>query len=77
MSFHVFTIAANSFLLNILRFFHGITTLNHNAFNRAGRFARAANAEQEKAFVGKYKTALETNDSATLQSVPYTTGADR
>ena len=41
-----------------------------------GLFARAANAEQEKAFVEKYKTALEVNDSATLQSVLYTTGAD-
>src|SRR6478609_2178886 len=41
-----------------------------------GLFARAANAEQEKAFVAKYKTALEANDSATLQSVLYTTGAD-
>jgi len=41
-----------------------------------GLFARAANAEQEKAFVEKYKTALEANDSATLQSVLYTTGAD-
>jgi nitrate reductase gamma subunit len=38
-----------------------------------GLFARAANAEQEKAFVAKYKTALEANDSATLQSVLYTT----
>ena len=41
-----------------------------------GLFARAANAEQEKAFVEKYKTALEVNDSATLQSVLYTTGSD-
>src|SRR5437763_15459471 len=41
-----------------------------------GPFARAASAEQEKAFVAKYKTALEANDSATLQSVLYTTGAD-
>ena len=41
-----------------------------------GLFARAANAEQERAFVAKYKTALEANDSATLQSVLYTTGAD-
>src|SRR5437764_12751092 len=41
-----------------------------------GLFARAANAEQEKAFVEKYKTALEANDSATLQSVLYTNGAD-
>jgi hypothetical protein len=41
-----------------------------------GLFAPAANAEQEKAFVEKYKTALEANDSATLQSVLYTTGAD-
>jgi hypothetical protein len=32
-----------------------------------GLFARAANAEQEKAFVEKYKTALEANESATLQ----------
>jgi hypothetical protein len=42
----------------------------------SGLFVRAANAEQEKAFVAKYKTALEANDSATLQSVLYTTGAD-
>src|SRR5438874_13452841 len=35
----------------------------------SGLFARAANAEQEKAFVEKYKTALEANDSAILQSV--------
>src|SRR5437762_14088850 len=41
-----------------------------------GLFARAANAEQEKGFVEKYKTALAANDSATLQSVLYTTGAD-
>jgi len=42
----------------------------------SGLFVRVANAEQEKAFVAKYKTALEANDSATLQSVLYTTGAD-
>src|SRR6266478_4947152 len=41
-----------------------------------GLFARAVNAEQEKSFVERYKTALEANDSATLQSVLYTTGAD-
>jgi hypothetical protein len=41
-----------------------------------GLFAHAASAEQEKAFVEKYKTALEANDSATLQSVLYTAGAD-
>src|SRR5438094_7926097 len=41
-----------------------------------GLFARTANAEQEKAFVEKYESALEANDSATLQSVLYTTGAD-
>src|SRR5205807_6900361 len=41
-----------------------------------GLFARAANAEKEKAFVEKYESALEANDSATLQSVLYTTGAD-
>lgn len=35
-----------------------------------------AGAEQEKAFIDKYKTALEANDAATLQSVLYTTGAD-
>ena len=39
-------------------------------------FAYTANAEQEKAFVEKYKIALEANDSATLQSVLYTIGAD-
>jgi hypothetical protein len=38
--------------------------------------AGAATAEQEKAFVDKYKTALEKNDTATLQSCLYTTGAD-
>jgi len=38
--------------------------------------ARAAAAEQEKAFVEKYKTALEANDTTTLQSSLYTTGAD-
>ena len=37
---------------------------------------RAAATEQEKAFVEKYKTALEAKDGATLQSVLYTTGAD-
>jgi hypothetical protein len=42
----------------------------------SGLCARAANAEQEKAFVERYKTALEANDSATLQSVLNTTGAD-
>jgi len=41
-----------------------------------GLFASAANAEQEKAYVEKYKAALEGKDSATLQSVLYTTGAD-
>jgi hypothetical protein len=81
MSFRIFTIAASSFIRNILRFFHKITTLNHNAFDHSGAFVRAATAEQEKAFVekafvAKYKTALEANDSATLQSVLYTTGAD-
>src|SRR2546421_12106279 len=38
--------------------------------------AQAAATEQGKSFVEKYKTALEANDSATLQSVLYTTGAD-
>jgi hypothetical protein len=38
--------------------------------------APAANAEQEKAFIEKYKTALEANDATSLQSVLYTTGAD-
>jgi len=38
--------------------------------------ARAAATEQEKAFVEKYKTALEANDTTTLQSSLYTTGAD-
>src|SRR5437763_2131964 len=42
----------------------------------SGLFARAANGEQEKAFVEKYNTALEANDSATFQSVLYTNGAD-
>ena len=37
--------------------------------------ARAA-TEQEKAFIEKYKTALETKDTTTLQSCLYNTGAD-
>src|SRR5438874_12374617 len=41
-----------------------------------GLFARAASPEQEKAFVAKYKDALDANDRATLQSVLYATGAD-
>ena len=40
-----------------------------------GLCARAA-TEQEKAFVEKYKTALETKDTTTLQSCLYTTGAN-
>jgi hypothetical protein len=40
-----------------------------------GLCAHAA-TEQEKAFVEKYKTALETKDTATLQSCLYTTSAD-
>jgi hypothetical protein len=39
-------------------------------------FARAAATEQEKAFVEKYKSALEANDTTGLQSYLYTTGAD-
>ena len=35
-----------------------------------------AATDQEKAFVEKYKTALEKKDTATLQSCLYTTGAD-
>ena len=35
-----------------------------------------ATPEQEKAFVEKYKTALEAKDTTTLQSCLYTTGAD-
>jgi len=38
--------------------------------------ARAAATEQEKAFVEKYKTALEAKDTTALQSCLYTTGAD-
>jgi hypothetical protein len=38
--------------------------------------SQAAPPEQEKAFVEKYKTALEANDSAGLQSYLYTNGAD-
>jgi len=76
MSFRIFTIAAipssetfsDSFMKSLLL----ITTL----LIMPGLFARAASAEQEKAFVAKYKTALEANDSATLESVLYTTGAD-
>ena len=40
-----------------------------------GLSVRAA-TEQEKAFIEKYKTALETKDTATLQSCLYTTSAD-
>ena len=36
---------------------------------------RAATAEQEKAFVDKYKTAYEAGDKATLESFLYTKGA--
>jgi len=35
-----------------------------------------ATPEQEKAFVEKYKIALETKDTTTLESCLYTTGAD-
>jgi hypothetical protein len=35
-----------------------------------------ASAEQGKTFLDKYKTALETKDTATLQSWLYTTGSD-
>ena len=41
----------------------------------SGLCARAT-TEQEKTFVEKYKTALETNDTTTLQSCLYNTGAD-
>jgi len=40
-----------------------------------GLSVRAA-TEQENAFIEKYKTALETKDTATLQSCLYTTSAD-
>ena len=36
----------------------------------------AASAEQEKAFIDKYKTAFEAKDTATLESFLYTKGAD-
>ena len=36
----------------------------------------AATPEQEKAFTDKYKTAFEANDSATLESLLYTKGAN-
>jgi len=39
-------------------------------------FSAYATAENEKAFVERYKTALETKDTTTLQSCLYTTGAD-
>lgn len=39
-------------------------------------FCAPAATEQEKAFVEKYKTALETKDTTTLQSWLYTIGAD-
>ena len=35
-----------------------------------------ASAEQEKTFLDKYKTALETKDTTALQSCLYTTGSD-
>src|SRR5205814_4359258 len=35
---HIFTIAASSFIRNSLRFFHEITTLNHNSFDHSGTF---------------------------------------
>jgi hypothetical protein len=38
--------------------------------------ALAASPDQEKEFTDKYKTAFEANDSATLESLLYTTGAD-
>jgi hypothetical protein len=38
--------------------------------------AQAVATEQEKAFVEKYKTALEAKDTTALQSCLYTTGAD-
>jgi hypothetical protein len=38
--------------------------------------ARGAATEQEKAFVEKYKTALEAKDTTALQSCLYTTAAD-
>ena len=37
----------------------------------------AGTPEQEKAFVAKYKTAMEGKDTATLQSFLYTQGSDR
>src|SRR5438270_10359288 len=40
-----------------------------------GLSVRAA-TEQEKVFIEKYKTALETKDTATLQSCLYATSAD-
>jgi hypothetical protein len=39
-------------------------------------FSAYATPAQEKAFVEKYKTALETKDTATLEGCLYTTGAD-
>ena len=76
MSFHILTNAATSssetFSDSFMKSLLLITTL----LVIPGLFVRAANVEQEKAFVAKYKTALEANDSATLQSVLYTTGAD-
>jgi len=76
MSFHIFTIAAISFTETFSDSFMKSLLLITTLLIIPGLFARAANAEQEKAFVEKYKTALEANDSATLQSVLYTTGAD-
>jgi hypothetical protein len=37
---------------------------------------RAGTSPQEKAFIDKYKTALENKDAATLESFLYTQGAD-
>ena len=37
---------------------------------------RAGESAQEKAFLDKYKTALETKDTATLESFLYAQGAD-
>src|SRR6184192_2321427 len=73
---HIFTIAASSFIRNIPRFLHEITTLNHNAFDHSGAFRTCRQRGTRESVRRKIQTALEANDSATLQSVLYMTGAD-
>jgi hypothetical protein len=46
--FPFFTIAASSFIRNILRFFHEITTLNHNAFDSFRGFSHVPPARNKR-----------------------------